>query len=143
MSLGGVSEKFDSGHLDWLRARGDFMKKKGNITAQCFTLHSLLLAVGQTEVDYFSLDVEGPELEILQTIPFDEVKINVISVEYRVLGVNRRESKESSLRKLQNIRIFFKTLGSYKEIGILPWKRGINPWKQEANGLDVIFRRTG
>ena len=100
------------------------------------------MAVRQKEVDYFSLDVEGPELEILQTIPFDEVRIEVISVEYRVLGLNRRDSKESSLIKLQSIRNFFRSLGSYKEVGTLPWGRGINPRKQEANGLDVIFRRT-
>ena len=109
MSLGGIVDKFDSSHIDWLRAQADFVSKKGNITAQCFTLHSLLLAVGQTEVDYFSLDVEGPELDILQTIPFNKMAIDVISIEYKVLGVNRREGRDSSLRKLQNIRNFFKT----------------------------------
>ena len=65
MSLGGIVDKFDPAHIDWLRTQADFVSKKGNITAQCFTLHSLLLAVGQTEVDYFSLDVEGPETRYL------------------------------------------------------------------------------
>ena len=134
MSLGGILDQFDSSHLEWLRAQADFVRKKGNITAQCFTLHSLLLAVGQTEVDYFSLDVEGPELEILQTIPFDKVKIEVISVEFRVLGVNRRECKEDSLRKLHNIRKFFRNLGNYQEVGILPWVRGMNPAETGSSG---------
>ena len=33
-------------------------------------------------VDYFSLDVEGMEYQVLQTIPFDRIKIKVLSVEY-------------------------------------------------------------
>ena len=100
------------------------------------------MAVGQTEVNYFSLDVEGPELDILQTIPFDKIAIDVISIEYKVIGVNGRESRDSSLTKLQNIRNFFKDLGTYGEVGILPWGKGMNPRRQEADGLDVIFKRT-
>jgi len=38
----------------------------------CFPLESLLLAINQTRVDYFSLDVEGLELEVLETIPLLE-----------------------------------------------------------------------
>ena len=44
----------------------------------CFPLISVLKAMNRTKVDYFSLDVEGNELEILKTIPFDEVDITVI-----------------------------------------------------------------
>jgi len=39
----------------------------------CFPMETMLLALNQTHVDYFSLDVEGLELEVLQTIPFDKV----------------------------------------------------------------------
>ena len=45
---------------------------------QCFPLYSLLKAIGQLEVDYFSLDIEGAELEILKTIPWDKLKIKVM-----------------------------------------------------------------
>ena len=48
----------------------------------CFPLYSLLLAMNRTKVDYFSLDVEGVELPILKTIPFDKLDISVLSVEY-------------------------------------------------------------
>jgi hypothetical protein len=30
-----------------------------------------------TKVDYFSLDVEGSEMDVLRTIPFDEIDITV------------------------------------------------------------------
>ena len=33
-------------------------------------------------VDYFSLDVEGAEMGILRTIPFDKVKIRTFTIEY-------------------------------------------------------------
>lgn len=47
------------------------------ISAQCFPLYSILLAVGRTSVDFFSLDVEGFELPILKTIPWHKVDIKV------------------------------------------------------------------
>jgi hypothetical protein len=43
------------------------------IQKQCFPLYSLLLALGNPTVDYLSLDVEGTELGILKTIPWDKV----------------------------------------------------------------------
>ena len=48
----------------------------------CIPLHSLLLALNQTHIDYFSLDVEGVELDILKTIPFDKLDIRTLSVEF-------------------------------------------------------------
>ncbi len=51
------------------------------INVQCFPLYSILLALNRTVVDYLSLDVEGAELAVLKTIPFDKVNIRVLSVE--------------------------------------------------------------
>ncbi len=44
---------------------------------QCFPLYSILLAHGQNWVDFFSLDVEGHELQVLKTIPWHKVNITV------------------------------------------------------------------
>ncbi len=52
-------------------------EKPGSIKAQCLPLFSLLLALNVTSLDYFSLDVEGNELDVLRTIPFDSVHIKV------------------------------------------------------------------
>ena len=135
--LSGIGDKMDSAHSKWVE---DFTHSKyKTITAQCFTLHSLLLAVGQTEVDYFSLDVEGPELEILQTIPFDKIKIKVITIEYRVYGSITIENIRMSLEKLEKFRSFFRTLGNYREAGILPRNR--DKKEEDEGGLDVIFVR--
>ena len=44
---------------------------------QCFPLYSYLRALNRTKVDYFSLDVEGSELDVLRTIPFEKLDIRV------------------------------------------------------------------
>ena len=51
---------------------------QGQGKALCFSFYSILLAVGNPVVDYFSLDVEGAELPILKSIPWDKVNIKVI-----------------------------------------------------------------
>lgn len=57
------------------------------MTAQCFPLYSILLAVNRTRVDFFSLDIEGHELKVLQTIPWHKVDIRVLTVEWlRIRG---------------------------------------------------------
>ena len=132
--VSGIGNKMDSAHSKWVEGL-----KYQTITAQCFTLHSLLLAVGQTEVDYLSLDVEGPELEILQTIPFNKIKIKVISVEYRVYGSTTIRNLRMSLEKLDKLRSFFRSLGNYKEVGILP--KNEDKQKEDEGGLDVNFMR--
>ena len=39
---------------------------------KCFPLTSLLAAMNVNHVDFFSLDVQGVEFSILQTLPFDD-----------------------------------------------------------------------
>ena len=48
---------------------------------QCFPLYSILLASGRTDIQYFSLDIEGAEMSVLKTIPWDKVDIKVIQIE--------------------------------------------------------------
>nr|CAD7601800.1 unnamed protein product [Timema genevievae] len=51
--------------------------KPGYVDVQCFPFYTYLLALNRTLIDYFSLDVEGNELDVLETIPFDKVDIQV------------------------------------------------------------------
>ena len=50
--------------------------------AICFPFISIMRALNRTKVDYFSLDVEGFEMPILKTIPFDQIDISVFTIEY-------------------------------------------------------------
>lgn len=52
------------------------------VNVTCVPLYSILMALGNPTVDYFSLDVEGSELAVLKTIPFDKVNIRTLSVEF-------------------------------------------------------------
>ena len=45
------------------------------VDIDCLPLFTLLAALDFPTVDFFSLDVEGAELGILQTIPWDKVNI--------------------------------------------------------------------
>ena len=62
-------------------------KEDNMITVQCFPIYSILLAIGQTRVDFFSLDVEGHELKILKTIPWHKVDIKVDSSENKKIYI--------------------------------------------------------
>ncbi|KAH8392446.1 hypothetical protein KR215_008896 [Drosophila sulfurigaster] len=51
-----------------------------NSRVKCFPLYTIMLACERTEYDLLSLGVQGHELEILQTLPFDKIKIEIISI---------------------------------------------------------------
>ena len=57
-------------------------ENKNTELIQCFPFYSILLATGRTRVDLFSLDIEGDELAVLKTIPWNKVDIKVVIVEY-------------------------------------------------------------
>ena len=52
------------------------------VTAQCFPLYSILLAVNRTLIDYVSLDLEGHEIKVMQTIPWHKVDFNAMTIEW-------------------------------------------------------------
>ena len=58
----------------------------GTHDMQCLPLFSLLLALGNPTVNYLSLDIEGAEYPVLQTIPWDKVDIEVLTVETNHAG---------------------------------------------------------
>ena len=69
---------------------------QGARPVSCLPLHALLHMFGIARVDLFSLDVEGAELEVLKTVDFSAVRINVIVVEQD--GGNTK--KEEAVRQL-------------------------------------------
>ena len=45
------------------------------------------MAMGNPHVDYFSLDIEGAEFPVLQTIPWDKIKMTLLDIEVNHAGV--------------------------------------------------------
>lgn len=58
------------------------------VTTTCHALGTLLDSMGVKHVDYFSLDVEGAEVHILNSIDFDRFTFGVLSIEVQE---NRQE----------------------------------------------------
>eukprot|EP00095_Tigriopus_kingsejongensis_P009539 maker-scaffold260_size234135-snap-gene-1.16 protein:Tk09539 transcript:maker-scaffold260_size234135-snap-gene-1.16-mRNA-1 annotation:"hypothetical protein DAPPUDRAFT_302580" len=73
--------------------------KRGNrlVNVLCLPLYAILKAVKVARVDYFSLDVEGHELQILQTIPWSQVDIRTLSVEFKHIGEFDKRGSQSEL----------------------------------------------
>ena len=77
--LSGLVEEFDDNAI--LRINNELQdKSKGfdYINVQCDLFENM---VDQNQIDILSLDTEGNELKILQTIDFNKYDINVITVE--------------------------------------------------------------
>jgi len=53
---------------------------------QCFPTYSLLMALGHPTINYFSLDIEGAEFLVLQSIPWEKVDIEVMGIELAHAG---------------------------------------------------------
>jgi len=124
--FGGIADKMSRTHLQF---------KKPEVSVHCFPLNAIMAAINVSHVDYLSLDVEGPELEILHTIDWTRLHIDVITVEYRVgRGPKIGKDQPATLKKLEDLRQFFRDTGVYREVALLPGGR-------EARALDVVFSR--
>jgi hypothetical protein len=56
--------------------------EKGFVDVQCYPLETYMRFLNRTRIDYFSLDVEGVEFDVLKTIDFDYLDVRVLSVEF-------------------------------------------------------------
>ena len=70
-------QRINSVHVDF---RNDKTYNK-TVTVQCYSLSDLLNVIGIRKVDYFSLDVEGAELYILGSIDWNNIDIDVFTIE--------------------------------------------------------------
>ena len=80
---GGYTGRFEKlGFLNQLRINklsGTNVAKLGYFP--CFSLKTILKAIGVSHVDFFSLDVEGGELDVLKSINFTEFDIETFCIE--------------------------------------------------------------
>ena len=76
--LSGLVESYDPRHLERIRREASSAR---TISTRCMTLAEALSKHGIGDVDYLSVDTEGSELEILESIDFSRTKIRCISVE--------------------------------------------------------------
>ena len=80
--LSGLIDNYDPRHQE--RINEELREKGGTIQqfeVDCYTLSDILSNNGIESVDYLSIDVEGAELSILQSIDLHRYRIRVIGVE--------------------------------------------------------------
>ncbi|XP_042862707.1 uncharacterized protein LOC122247478 [Penaeus japonicus] len=57
------------------------MQMEKQIEVQCIPLYTIVKAMGIKHIDFLSLDVEGAELGILDTVPWDKLSFSVMAIE--------------------------------------------------------------
>jgi hypothetical protein len=75
-------------------------KTADTVAVECFPVFAILQAIGVTHVDYFSLDVEGSELGVLQSLPLDKITVDVFSIEYLSSDYQATMEKLNAIKKL-------------------------------------------
>ena len=78
---GGLTNFMEDKHKERIE---EYHPESEIVKVQCFPLFSILQAMGISHVDYFSLDIEGAELEVLRTLPLDKISVDVFSIEYKI-----------------------------------------------------------
>lgn len=90
--LSGLIENYDAQHKQRIK---ELVKKTGGYTkiidVQCYPLMSLLDKHNITHIDFLSIDTEGGEFDILQSIDFEKIYIDVITVENNYKDTRLRE----------------------------------------------------
>ncbi|UJR24565.1 hypothetical protein I4U23_005940 [Adineta vaga] len=96
----------------------------GRGSVQCFPIMTYLMALNITHIDYFSLDIEGGEVDVLKQINYKTIQIDVFTIEY---VINYHRSPES-LAHLKQIDDFLIGTGLYRQV-------------KTISDLDVVFIR--
>lgn len=80
--LSGLIDKYDPRHME--RLQREVKRTRGStevLSVPCYTFNQLLRDHNIHHVDYLSIDTEGGELDILKSIDFTRIAIDVIDVE--------------------------------------------------------------
>lgn len=98
MMLSGLIENYDSNHKQ--RIKNEIEKYEGKFTiisSEVYALQYLLEKHNILKIDYCSIDTEGSELKILESIDFEKSKIQILNLEnnYKDERINQILSKNS------------------------------------------------
>jgi FkbM family methyltransferase len=96
-------DEFVSGNF-YNNPRSSILRGSSSYSVKAKTLTSILNEKGVTKVDFFSLDVEGYEMEVLKGVDFNKIDINYILIEVNSEFYSLEQLDSFMLeRKYQNI----------------------------------------
>ena len=130
-ALGSAKDTVDKDHLKQLNPAL-------TVTVLCFKLDTVLDKIQQSHIDYFSLDVEGAELFVLNSMKNElksgKIIVDVWTIEYRVWD-GTKIIVDKSKNNLEGLRNFFKDVHDYVEHSQL----SITADTSDGMALDVVF----
>lgn len=109
-----------------LSTNGPITAATGSVAVLLAPLEALLQCIGRKTVDFWSLDVEGVETEILKNTPFDKVEVGVLLIEN-----NKTPETKRSIQLVME-QHGFKWIGATVYDGIY-----VNPAYFKSRGLRV------
>ena len=56
---------------------GCLLPEKNEMELQCYPLYSLMLSLNMTNIDLLSIDIQGFEILILETLPLTQLNLKV------------------------------------------------------------------
>lgn len=108
------------------------------IYVPCFNISEILKSLKQFRVNYFSLDVEGSEIEVLENMKKElqrkTLVVDIWTIEYRVWD-GQKIVLEKSMYNLSKLRRFFQEIGGYIEHSQLSNTNDVT----DGLALDVVF----
>ena len=114
------------------------IKNTRTVTVPCFTFEEVLGSIDVYHIDYFSLDVEGAEMVILNSLKkllfSKRLKVDIWTIEYRVFD-SKGTVVDKSLDRLVKLRLYFEEIGQYVEHSQVS---EVND-NRDGMALDVIF----
>lgn len=119
----------------------EMLNRTNTITVRCFNLENVLSEIKTHHIDFYSLDVEGGEMTVLESLrdglKTRRITVDVWSIEYRVWdGHNIIDDK--SMEKLNALEVMH-CIGGYSEHSqiSLPTEKNMI----DGCALDVVFVR--
>ena len=103
-ALSGQKNAMDEGQKKRLN---DEVPNSREILVPCFSLNTILKAIDVERIDFFSLDIEGGEYNVLKSIDFNNLDIETFAIEHN----DRKES-------IKLYREFFEKIHKYVEIKV-------------------------
>ena len=82
-----------------------YINREQTIYVPCYSLNTVMRALGVSRVDYFSLDIEGGEYDVVKSIDFKRLDIKSFSIE---AAHNRQYLEPMKNHLLENKYTLFK-----------------------------------
>ena len=89
-SLSGRKDVMNENHKERLEREVPINRE---ISLPCFSLNTIMKALGHNKIDFFSLDIEGVEYDVLKTIDFNQLNIETFAIEHNGRSVKKKLSR--------------------------------------------------